>query len=129
MSIMQIIGIGFITTALAVLLKQHRPELAFALPILCTVLIVIFIAPYLNELLNMLKNISKQTGIESVYIKTIIKIIGAAYVCQFSSELCKDAGEGSVASKIEFAGKIIIITLSTPIIYRLLEIISTIINY
>lgn len=129
MSIMQIIGIGFITTALAVLLKQHRPELAFALPILCTVLIVIFIAPYLNELLNMLKNIAKQTGIESVYIKTIIKIIGAAYVCQFSPELCKDAGEGSVASKIEFAGKIIIITLSTPIIYRLLEIISTIINY
>lgn len=129
MNIIQIIGIGFITTALAVLLKQYRPELAFALPILCSALILLIIAPYLKELLAMLSNIAEKTGIEGTYVKIIIKIIGVAYICQFSAELCKDAGESSVAAKIEFAGKIMIITLSMPIIYKLLEIINRIINY
>lgn len=129
MDIFQIIGIGLITSILTILLKQYRPELAFSLPLICTALIIIFISPYIDNVLTMLKGIAVKTGIEEEYIKMIIKIIGISYICQFAAELCRDAGESSVASKIEFAGKIIIITISSPIINKMLDIVNSIINY
>lgn len=129
MDIVRVIGIGLITAVLTVLIKQHRPELAFALPVLGTAAIFMCVAPYLSAVIQMFEDIANQTGIESQYLKMVIKIIGVAYICQFSAELCKDAGESSMAGKIELAGKIMILTLSMPVIYKLLGIVSTIINY
>ena len=62
----------------------------------------------------------------AVYV--VLRVIGIAYVAQFGAELCRDAGESAVASKIEFAGKIIIMTLSMPIMYKLLEVVNKIIQ-
>ena len=129
MDIVQVIGIGLVTAVLSLLIKQHRPELAIALPMLGAVVIFLLLAPYLRAALTMFEDIAAQVGIENQYLKMVIKIIGVAYICQFSAELCKDAGEGSMASKIEFAGKIMILTLSMPIIYRLLGLVGSLINF
>lgn len=40
--------------------------------------------------------------------------------------ICKDSGEAAIASKIELGSKIIIISMSIPIISSLLEIITKI---
>lgn len=129
MNIFQIIGIGFTVTVLSLLIKQYRPELALFLPILGSLLIIFSISPHIKAVLFMFENIGEQVGIENYYIKTVIKVIGVAYICQFAAEMCKDAGELSIASKIEFGGKILILSLSTPIIYRLLELVKKIIDF
>lgn len=126
MNILQIIGVAFVSTALTILIKQYKPEIAFAVPIVCTVVIIFYIYPYISELLNVFEEIAGRTGIKEAYVKIIIKIIGIAYICRFSAELCKDAGETSVAAKIEFAGKIMIIMFSLPMIYDLLDLLKTI---
>ena len=77
----------------------------------------------------MFENIAEESGIDTAYVKIVIKIIGVAYICQFASDICKDAGESSIAGKIELGGKIVIITMSMPIIYGLLELVSRIINF
>lgn len=129
MNLIQIIGIGIITAILSLIIKQHRPELAVALPMLGAVAIILCIAPYLKGILTMFEDMANRVGLESRYLHMVIKIIGVAYLCQFASELCKDAGEGSMASKIELAGKVMILTLSMPVIYRLLDLVSDIINF
>jgi stage III sporulation protein AD len=53
----------------------------------------------------------------------VLKITGIAYIAEFGAEVCKDAGEGSIASKIELAGKVTIIVLAVPIITSLLDLI------
>ena len=77
----------------------------------------------------MLRDITARAGVESRYIGVVLKIMGIAYISQFASELCRDAGEGAIASKIEVAGKIIIMTISMPIIYSLLEVVNEIIRF
>lgn len=129
MNLIQIIGIGIITAILSLFIKQHRPELAVALPMLGAAAIILCIAPYLKGILTMFEDMANRVGLESRYLHMVIKIIGVAYLCQFASELCKDAGEGSMASKIELAGKVMILTLSMPVIYRLLDLVSDIINF
>ena len=129
MNLIQIIGIGMITAILSLLIKQHRPEFAVALPMLGAAAIILCIAPYLKGILTMFEDMANRVGLESQYLHMVIKIIGVAYLSQFASELCRDAGEGSMASKIELAGKVMILTLSMPVIYRLLDLVSDIINF
>ena len=54
----------------------------------------------------------------------ILKVIGVAYICEFVSSVCKDAGESAVASKVEAGGKIIIVYLALPILTSLLDLLA-----
>ena len=53
----------------------------------------------------------------------IVKIVGIAFLAEFAVSICKDSGESAIASKIELGSKIIIISMSVPIISSLLELI------
>lgn len=118
-----------IAAVLSLTVKQTRPEIAFALPILGAAGILLCLVPHVKGILSMFWDIADRVGIESRYLKLIIKMIGVAYLCQFSAELCKDAGEGAIGSKIELGGKLLILSLSVPIVYRLLELVHAIIYF
>ena len=129
MELTKIIGIGMIAAVLSLTVKQTRPEIAFALTILGAAGIILCLVPPVKGIHSMFWDIADRVGIESRYLKLIIKMIGVAYLCQFSAELCKDAGEGAIGSKIELGGKLLILSLSVPIVYRLLELVHAIIYF
>ncbi len=129
MSIFKILGVGIISVVFATLLKKYRPEFALLIPIIAYPIMFALIIPYLKAVLSMFEDIAAQVGVDIKYLGIVIKIIGAAYVTQFGAELCLDAGERAIASKIEFGGKIIIAAMSMPVVYRLLELVSSIINF
>ena len=64
-----------------------------------------------------------KSNIDIKYVDIVLKIIGIAYISQFASQICSDAGENSIASKIEFAGKVIIMVISAPVLMSLIEMI------
>lgn len=123
------IGIGVLTTILSLLLRQQRPELAITLPILGVAAILYCTFGYMEDVLRLFETMAQQVGLESRYLKMMIKIIGVAYLCQFGAELCRDAGESSIASKIELGGKVMILALSMPVIVSFLDLVSSIINF
>ena len=51
---------------------------------------------------------------------------GIAFLAEFAISICKDSGESAIASKVELGSKAVIISMSIPIIYNLLEIILNI---
>ena len=111
------------------MVKQYRPELAIAIPILTGAVILMICVPYISALMDMFVRIADTAGVKSAHLKIVIKIIGIAYICRFASDICRDAGENSVSGKIELGGKLLIITLSMPIIFDLLDIILRILNF
>ncbi len=129
MDIFKLVGIGLAATALAVFVKGWKPEISIGISLAAASVIFIMALPYLKVITDMIKDLSGQLGVESRYITLILKITGIAYIAQFGAELCRDAGESSTASKIEFAGKVIIMALSMPVIYKLLEIVNDIIHF
>lgn len=129
MLIYRVIGLGITGAVLSLLIKQHRPEIAMAVPILTAAAILAMCIPYLNAVVTAFTDIADRAGIELAHMRTVIKIIGVAYICQFASDICADAGERAIAGKIELGGRIVIITLSMPIIYNMLELVSDIISF
>ena len=57
----------------------------------------------------------------SDFLKILVKITGIAFLIEFAVSICKDSGESAIASKVDLGGKVIIVTMSIPIISSMLE--------
>jgi len=123
MDILQIVSIGIIAVVLASILKAQRPEIALQISIATGLLIFIIIVVKLSAVISFIQTFSKKADIDSTYITILLKIVGIAYIAEFGAEVCKDAGESSIASKIELAGKVTIMILAVPIITSLLDLV------
>ncbi len=69
----------------------------------------------------MIKKLAARAEIEFVYVETILKIIGVAYIAEFASQMTRDAGQEALATKMELAGKVIILSMAVPIMTLLIE--------
>ncbi len=123
MDVIKIIGIGLISLIVIIIIRQYRPEFAIYISIIAGVLILLLIMDKLTGIIQLLQSISKKTYINNQYLSIILKITGIALLTEFAVSICKDAGESAIASKIDIGSKIIIISMSIPIINNLLEII------
>lgn len=121
MEIIQIVGLGLAATILLVVLRGQSPQIAFLLALLVGVFIFIFLLDKISLVISLLERLSVQAGVEMIFLQTILKIIGIAYIAEFAAQIAKDSGEGSIASKIELAGKILILVLALPIVQRVVE--------
>lgn len=123
MEILQVVSIGIIASVLAIILKSQRPEYAIHISIVAGIIIFMFILSKLVVVMDMIQQMIQKVNIDYAFLSTIIKIIGIAYITEFGSQVCKDAGEGAIAAKIELGGKVTIMVLAVPIIMALLDVI------
>lgn len=126
MNIFQIVIIGITGTLFTIILKQYKPEFALVSALATGVVILLCGLAGLEDVIRNIYEIATKYNVNTVYIATVIKIIAIAYICQFSSEICRDSGQGAIASKIEFCAKILILFYSLPIADALLSLVVSI---
>ena len=119
----KIIGIGLLTLVIIIILKQYKPEFAIYASIIAGILILVIAFEKMTGIIELLQTISNKTYINKSFLTILIKITGIAFLTEFAVSICSDAGEKAIASKIEIGSKIIIITMSMPIITSLLELV------
>jgi stage III sporulation protein AD len=121
MEIIQIVGLGFIVTLLILIIRSQRPEIAVQISITLAAAIFLLVLAKIEVVLNLFRDLADKASISQMYLNTILKIIGIAYITEFGAQVCRDAGEGAVAGKIEFAGKVLVMVMAIPIIALVLE--------
>lgn len=121
MLILKVVSFIFVALFLYLFFKDKRSDLSILIMLAAGVLVFIFCLSQISEIINFLKTISEKAGIDIVYLGIVLKILAIAYIASFASEICKDAGAGSLASKVEFAGKIFILVLAIPILMAVLD--------
>jgi stage III sporulation protein AD len=97
MEIIKVVAFAFTALFIVLIFKGRRDDLAIQVSIAAGVLIFLFM------------------------INTVFKILAIAYLASFCSEICKDAGENSIAAKVEFSGKILILVLAIPILMAVMQ--------
>lgn len=121
MEIIRISVIGIAGIAMAMMVKEIRPEYAIYLSLTAGVLILFFAVGKLSFLVGSIQKIQEYIPIESAYITILMKMIGITYIGQFASGICKDAGYSAVAGQIELFGKLSVLAVSMPVVTALLE--------
>jgi stage III sporulation protein AD len=123
MEIFQVVGLGLIAAVLVVILKEEKPEIALQVTVVVGVIIFLFMLGKINSVLTVLKNLARKANIDLLFLTTLLKIVGIAYIAEFGAQVCRDAGSNAIASKIEFAGKVLIMILAVPIVFSILELV------
>ena len=75
----------------------------------------------LETIVETVKQVQAYIRVNSVYLNTLMKMIGITYIAEFASGICKDAGYGALGSQIEIFGKLSILAVSMPILLALME--------
>lgn len=123
MAIFQLIGIAFVTAVTAILLKSTKPELAFAVTVAGSVILLLFVFELFRDTFSVFGEIANMTGLGTALIKSLLKMVGIGYLVEFSAGVLTDFGQNSVADKLIFCGKIIILVLAIPILESVLTLI------
>ena len=124
MEILHIAVFAIVASVLAIIIKGQRPEFAILISLCAGIIILCELSVYLKSVFNVINEIASEIDLDLSFIEIILKIVAISYICEFSSQICRDAGENAIAAKVELAGKTLILFTSAPIILSLLELLT-----
>lgn len=124
MDVMQVAVLAVAGVLLAVQFRSGKTEYGIYLGVVLSILIFFQIIGKLGVMLEILKTIGDFLPLDTVYIGTLLKMLGITYVAEFSSNICQDAGYQTIARQIEIFGKLTILVMSMPILLSLLHTIQ-----
>lgn len=123
MELIKVLILGIVLSVITVLLKQIKPEYSLICIIVGSIILIAYILSGVTKIFEYFSQIVNKTGIDEDLFTTLLKIIGVGYLIEFSAGVCVDSGNSSIADKIVLAGKLLIFTLSMPIITNLFNLV------
>lgn len=120
--IISFVVLSLVTAVISLYLKDSGFATAAVLAILCGgILILLKLIPYFSEIFRTVKEIASVSGLKTDYIGLVIKVVGIAYIGEFAGELCRDAGEASLAGKVDLGTKVVIMIMAMPLLETILS--------
>lgn len=124
MNIMALAAVAIVATIISVMIKKYNPEYSILISIVAGVFILYMIFSELTPAINKINGLISSSGIDSEHAKVLFKSLGVCFLVQFAADSCSDAGESALASKIELAGKVVILLMALPMFEQVIKIAS-----
>jgi stage III sporulation protein AD len=121
LDIVQIVGLSLLVTVLVLIIKEQKPMFAFLLVAFTGITIFLFLIGKISSVIQVLEELAVKANINMIFLKTILKVIGIAYIAEFGAQIVRDAGQESIAAKIELSGKVLIMVMAIPIVSVIIE--------
>ena len=114
-------GIAFGGAVLSVFLKEKTPQFSMAVSLITGLVIFFLVGEKIQAVIERLREILDQTGIESETVGLVLKICGIGIVSEYFCNVIADAGETAIAKKAEFAAKIIMFMMILPLVGKVVD--------
>ncbi len=124
MNIIAFVGAGVIGAILSVVLKQYRPEFSIYISLVTGMIMLGALILLLSPVIESVLQLSELSANGFKYSELLLKSLAICYITQLASDSCRDAGESSIATKIDFAGRCAILLLSMPLFTELINIVK-----
>ncbi len=125
--LVSLVGVLLCAAFLAAVLRTQRPELAVGLSLLAGVLVTAAVVSRLSPLVASLRRLTAQSGLPDDSLGLVLRAAGVCLVTQLTADTCRDAGESSLASKAELAGRFMLLVMALPLFERILTLITTVV--
>ena len=120
MSIVKYCGLALLTVAAAMIIAEFKPSISRLVTLTVCAGFVCAAAASLYPSYRYLSNIVADTPLAG-YSSTLLKALGVALAVEISADVCKDAGETGLASRLEMIGRAELLLLALPRIGGLRE--------
>ena len=126
MTFVSSIALTVVFVTLLMVIRGIKGEMAVPLSLCVSVMLVglslAICAPIMDFLGSLAEPSSKK------YMTTLLKTVGVSLVASTASDICRDCGENSIASKVEMLGKCEILFLSLPLLQDITALITHILQ-
>lgn len=121
---LQIVALSITFAMVIIYLKSINSEL-YTISLVGAGIILVYAAlSYVSATFDFFNEIIDMTGVDKEYYAIIFKIISIGYLVEFGAGVIEDFGLKSIADKLVFVGKIVIIGVSMPIIYAVFNLLT-----
>lgn len=117
-------AVAIIALCAVLILRKYREELAMQVSLAAGIVILSMAVKTAGEISSMANGMMERYGLDPLGMKSVSKMIGIAYIAQFSADTCRDCGESSLAGKVELAGRLMMVTAAIPLITSTVEAIG-----
>lgn len=114
-----VLGVCIIAAALSVVLKEQKPEFSLLISLVASAVIVIFLVADVSDRLLEIRNAVSASA--ASFFLVALKALGICVITGFVADSCRQAGQISLASKAELAGRCAVFILSAPMLISLLN--------
>ena len=128
MVITKIIVLSIVCAFLCFYLKSINSNLFAPAVILSSTIVLGFALQYVTNLTSFFDKIFNLLSLDKSFFILLIKVCFIGYMIEFSAGLIEDFGIKSIADKLVFVGKILLLCMSLPIIEYLLDTLVGFIN-
>ena len=111
----KIAAVCLLGALLTALLKKTSPDTALLLALAVCVVVLTALARGLEDVTSFLRELLDWGGLAVELFVPLLKTVAIALISRVGGALCRDSGEGAMASLVEIAGAFAAILVSLPL--------------
>ena len=108
----------------AVVVKPHAREIALAVSLCTGAVILAGVLQAAGEIRALLSALAEAAGLAPAVLSPMLKTVGISILTRITAALCRDAGEGGVATFVEVAGAALALVVTAPLLRAVLDTLS-----
>ncbi len=118
---LKIAAAGMTGALCAMVIRRHVPELGMVVALVTGTLILGLALMLFSGVTEFLDELQELSGLAPSVVAPMVKTAGIAIVTKCVGALCKDAGEGGIASVVETAGAAAALLVALPLLRTVLQ--------
>ncbi|MDR3277865.1 MAG: stage III sporulation AC/AD family protein [Oscillospiraceae bacterium] len=123
-ALIKVLAAAVAGSAIGLVIKKNSPEFSLLLAIAISMLAVYISADIILEILDFLKETAAAANVPNAALGVILKTVGVSIVTRLAADVCRDAGQASVSSGVEFMGAVTAVYIALPLFRTVLDMIS-----
>ena len=124
MDVVKIALTAVVGALLAVKMKQYQAEYSVYIVLATGLLLLFFCCDALYSIMDLVMKLGEILEGQAVYLKILAKLVGIAYICEFASDICVDAGYQALSNQVQMLGKLAILVSAIPLFTSLMNTIE-----
>ena len=120
---LKICAFSIIAAVLYAFVKEHKPEFALLTGLGGACILLLFILPEIKIIIDFAESFFDASAIDRGYFILLVKALGITVAAQFAADTCRDAGQSALASKVELAGRALILVMTLPMVQAVVKIV------
>ena len=120
----QVAVVAIVGALCAVVIKPHAREIALAVSLCAGAVILLGVLQAAGEIRELFSALAEAAGLAPAVLSPMLKTVGISILTRITAALCRDAGEGGVASFVEVAGAALALVVTAPLLRAVLVTLS-----
>ncbi len=123
--LVKIAAVAVAGAILSLVIRKNSPEMSLLLTISLALIAISLAFDLISDVTDFLKSLADTAEISPAVLSIVLKTVGISIVTKLAADVCRDAGQSSVASGVELTGAFTALYISLPLFKTVINMIGS----